>query len=341
MPTAAPNVVRKLQYEPVIAPPPKAAMRALVFPGQGSQAVGMGAELAASFSVAREVFDEVDEALGRRLSRLMAEGPEDELTLTQNAQPALMAVSMAVLKVLQREYGITVPDLGCLVAGHSLGEYTALTAAGSFSLRDSARLLRARGEAMRSAVPHGEGAMAAIMGIDLHTVREVAEEATGDSYDGAVCAAANDNAPGQVVVSGTRSAVERALEIARLRGARRSVLLPVSGPFHCPLMAPVAEIMEKALEGIVIRRPVVPLISNISAAEVIDPDQIRELLVRQVTGMIRWRESVMSMQAKGVCELIEVGTGRVLAGLAKRIDRTLVGTTMGTPAEIDAVVRAL
>jgi [acyl-carrier-protein] S-malonyltransferase len=316
-----------------------AAARALVFPGQGSQCVGMGRELAATFPVAREVFAEVDAALGRPLSRLMAEGPEDVLILTENAQPALMAVGVAVLRILEREYGLPLSRLGRFVAGHSLGEYTALTAAGSFSVSDAARLLRARGLAMQSAVPVGEGAMAALMGVDLRVAREVAAEATHDTYDGSVCVAANDNAPGQVVISGTRAAVARALEIAALRGARRGVLLPVSGPFHCPLMAPVADIMRQALEGVIVRAPLVPLVANISASEVTDPAEIRRLLVRQVTSMVRWRESVMYMQSQGIGELVEIGTGRVLASLARRIDRRLVGTPLGLPAEIDAFAR--
>ncbi|MGE5441970.1 MAG: ACP S-malonyltransferase, partial [Bacteroidota bacterium] len=224
-----------------------AARRALVFPGQGSQAVGMGGELAARFQVAGRVFEEVDEALGQHLSRLMAHGPEAELTLTENAQPALMAVSMAVLAIVRNEHGIDIARLGRCVAGHSLGEYTALTAVGSFTVGEAAQLLRVRGLAMQTAVPVGEGAMAALIGLDLETAREVAAEATRDSYDGAVCVAANDNAPGQVVISGSRAAVVRATEIAALRGAKRSIMLPVSGPFHCPLMAPVADVMADAL----------------------------------------------------------------------------------------------
>src|SRR5512143_878625 len=251
--------------EKVDAARSEAARRALVFPGQGSQAVGMGGKLASRFQVARQVFQEVDEALGQHLSRLMAEGPEAELTLTENAQPALMAVSMAVLAVLRDEHGLDVSRLGCCVAGHSLGEYTALTAAGSFTVGEAARLLRVRGLAMQTAVPVGEGAMAALMGLDLNTAQEAAAEATRDTYDGSVCVAANDNAPGQVVISGTRVAVQRALEIAALRGAKRSVLLPVSGPFHCPLMAPVADVMAAAFEEVSIRTPALPLISNVTA----------------------------------------------------------------------------
>ena len=281
-----------------------AAKRALVFPGQGSQSVGMGKELADAYPVAREVFQEVDDALNENLFKLMCEGPEDELTLTENAQPALMAVSMAILRVLQKEHGYELRDLGCFVAGHSLGEYTALTAAGSFTVSDSARLLRTRGLAMQTAVPVGEGAMAALMGLDLETAHEVATEATQDTYDGSVCVAANDNAPGQIVISGTRIAVQRALDIAALRGARRSVMLPVSGPFHCPLMAPVADVMAEALNNVNIQSPAVPLVSNVTALPVTEPGQIRSQLVRQVTGMVRWRESVLFMNARGVLELI-------------------------------------
>jgi [acyl-carrier-protein] S-malonyltransferase len=315
--------------------------RALVFPGQGSQAVGMGGELAARFEVARRVFQEVDSALDQPLSRLMAEGPEAELTLTENAQPALMAVSMAVLAVLHEEHGIDITRLGRCVAGHSLGEYTALTAVGSFTVGEAARLLRARGLAMQTAVPVGEGAMAALMGLDLETAREVAAEATRDSYDGAVCVAANDNAPGQVVISGSRAAVVRATEIAALRGAKRTIILPVSGPFHCPLMAPVADVMADALAKVNIQPPALPLISNVTAQEVTNPAEIRSLLVRQVTGMVRWRESVLYMKTRGVNELLEIGAGKVLSGLAKRIDRELSGVSVGSPTEIDALVDAV
>jgi [acyl-carrier-protein] S-malonyltransferase len=318
-----------------------AALRALVFPGQGSQAVGMGQELAQSFAAAREVFDEVDEALQQPLSKLMAEGPDDQLTLTKNAQPALMAVSMAVLRVLEKEFGVEIIGLGRFVAGHSLGEYTALTAAGSFTIADAARLLRTRGLAMQTAVPVGEGAMAAMMGVDLDTARDIAQEATRDSYNGMVCVAANDNAPGQVVISGNRVAVQRAIELGALRGAKRSVLLPVSGPFHCPLMEPVAEIMEDALEQVAIRRPRLPLISNVTAQEVTDPGTIRKLLVKQVTGMVRWRESVLYMRSCGVAELVEIGTGKVLSGLAKRIDKGLSGISVGTPQELEAFAATL
>jgi [acyl-carrier-protein] S-malonyltransferase len=321
-----------------VSPEARAAVRALVFPGQGSQIVGMGSELAYAYCEARRVFEEVDEALEQKLSALMANGPQDQLTLTENAQPALMAVSMAVLAVLEAEHGVNVAALGKFVAGHSLGEYTALTAAGSFSLSDAARLLRIRGLAMQTAVPVGEGAMAALMGVDVDKAREIAAEATADSYDGAVCVAANDNAPGQVVISGARAAVQRAVEIAALRGAKRSVMLPVSGPFHCPLMAPVAEIMADALNNVEIRSPRVPLVSNVTAREVSDPAEIRSLLVQQVTGMVRWRESVLHMRSQGVEELVEIGAGKVLSVLARRIDRGMSGIAVGTPGEIRAFI---
>ncbi|MFO1127127.1 MAG: ACP S-malonyltransferase [Rhodospirillales bacterium] len=316
----------------------RAAQRALVFPGQGSQIVGMGQDLAEAYPAARRVFDEVDSALGQNLSRLMAEGPQDQLTLTENAQPALMAVSMAVLAILEEEHGLSIDQLGCFVAGHSLGEYSALTAAGSFSVGDAARLLRTRGLAMQHAVPVGDGAMAALIGIELAAAEEIAAEATRDCYDGAVCVAANDNAPGQVVISGSRIAVQRAVEIAALKGAKRSVMLPVSGPFHCPLMAPVADVMAEALAAVDVHAPRLPLVSNVTADEVTDPDDIRSLLVRQVTGMVRWRESVLYMRSQGVRELVEIGAGKVLSGLARRIDRSLSGTAVGTRADIGAFV---
>lgn len=301
----------------------------------------MGSELAAAFPVAREVFQEVDEALEQDLSRLMAEGPEHELTLTENAQPALMAVSMAVLRVLKMDFGADIGSLGAFVAGHSLGEYTALTAAGTFSIVDAARLLRTRGLAMQTAVPVGEGAMAALMGVELPVAQEIAAEAARDTDGGGVCVTANDNAPGQVVISGNRAAVQRAIDIAALKGAKRSVLLPVSGPFHCPLMAPVATVMANALANVEMRAPAIPLISNVSAREVADPDEIRRLLVQQVTGMVRWRESVLHMCAQGVLELVEIGAGKVLSGLAKRIDRRLSGVSVGTPQAIEAFVKTL
>ena len=312
--------------------------RALVFPGQGSQTVGMGKELAERYAVAREVFAEVDDALDQPLFKLMIEGPQEELTLTENAQPALMAVSLAVIRVLATDHGIELDQLGRYVAGHSLGEYSALTAAGSFAIGDAARLLKTRGRAMQTAVPVGEGAMAALMGIDLEGAREIAAAATDNGQDCEVCVAANDNAPGQVVISGSRAAVERAVKIAAERGAKRSVMLPVSGPFHCPLMAPVAEVMADALGKVEIKAPTLPLVSNVTATAVADPAVIRDLLVRQVTGLVRWRESMLYLRQNGISEIMEVGTGRVLSGLAKRIDRGLTGANLGTPSEIEALL---
>ena len=301
---------------------------AFIFPGQGSQAVGMGKSLADALPVARSVFDEVDDALGEKLSALMWDGPEDELTRTRNAQPALMAVSMAALRALEAE-GVSVRDHAAYVAGHSLGEYSALAAAGSLSIGDTARLLRLRGDAMQKAVPPGVGAMAALLGLDLPVAREVAAEAAGNE----VCDAANDNATGQVVVSGHKAAVERAVEIAKTRGARRAMLLTVSAPFHCALMQPAADAMAEALAGARIAPPVVPLISNVAAGPTSDPEEIRRLLVAQVTGMVRWRESMAWLAAHGVTRLYEIGSGKVLTGLAKRIDPTLVASAVGTAEE--------
>lgn len=307
--------------------------RAYLFPGQGSQAVGMGRDLADRFAVARDVFAEVDAALCQNLSTLMFGGPEGDLTLTENAQPALMAVSVAVTRVLQAEKGLDLSK-AAFVAGHSLGEYSALCAAGAISLSDTARLLKLRGQSMQKAVPVGMGAMAAILGADLDAAREIAAEAA----QGEVCSAANDNAPGQVVVSGHKSAVERAIKIAAERGFKRAVLLPVSAPFHCPLMQPAADAMAEALAGTTIRTPVAPLVANVTACAVTDPDMIRRLLVEQVTGAVRWRESVLFMKEQGVTELVELGSGKVLAGLAKRIDKELPASSVGLPADIDAFI---
>ncbi|MCH9000177.1 MAG: ACP S-malonyltransferase, partial [Proteobacteria bacterium] len=291
--------------------------RAFVFPGQASQVVGMGAELAAAFPTAREVFDEVDDALSQRLSRLMFEGPGEELILTENAQPAIVAVSLAVVRVLERDGGFRLAEKAHFVAGHSMGEYSALGATGALSLADAVRLVKRRGRAMQEAVPLGEGAMAALIGLDLEAARQVAEAAA----QGEVCVPANDNAPGQVVLSGHRSAVERAVEIAADKGARRAVMLPVSAPFHCPLMAPAAEVMAEALAEVTMPPPSLALVANVTAAPVADPETIRSLLVQQVTAMVRWRESVLCMKAEGVETLVELGAGKVLSGLIRRIDR--------------------
>lgn len=311
--------------------------RAFVFPGQGSQEVGMGQALAEAFPAAREVFEEVDEALKKHLSRLMFEGPIEELTLTENAQPALMAVSMAVVRVLEREGGKAVADTAAFVAGHSLGEYSALAAAGAFSLADTARLLQTRGEAMQAAVPVGHGAMAAVLGLSVEEVEAIAAEAAGDD----VCEVANDNSDGQVVVSGNTAAVERAVELAKEKGARRSILLPVSAPFHCDLLEPAADIMTYALASTEIAGPVPPVISNVTAEPVDDPDAIRNLLVEQVTERVRWRESVLKMRDLGVEELCELGTGKVLSGLVRRIDKDLGARAVNTPADVEAFIAAL
>jgi [acyl-carrier-protein] S-malonyltransferase len=308
---------------------------AFIFPGQGSQAVGMGAELAKSYPAARAVFDEVDAALGQSLSRLMWEGPENELTLTENAQPALMAVSLAAIRVLG-EKGLKLEDRAAYVAGHSLGEYSALAAAGALSLADTARLLKTRGRAMQEAVPVGEGAMAALLGADLAQAQELAKAAA----EGAVCEAANDNAPGQVVISGAKAAIERAVALAPKFGARRAVLLPVSAPFHCALMQPAAEVMRKALQAVEIKVPAVPLIANVLALPISDPEAIRARLVEQVTGMVRWRETMLYLKANGVDTVYEVGAGRVLTGIARRFDG-IEARSVGTPEELEAAVASL
>jgi [acyl-carrier-protein] S-malonyltransferase len=311
--------------------------RALIFPGQGSQAVGMGKELALAFATARDVFAEVDEALRQNLSRLIFEGPESDLTLTENAQPALMTVSLAVARVLEKDGGLDWKRHVAFVAGHSLGEYSALAAAHALELADAARLLKRRGLAMQRAVPVGIGAMAALLGMEIDAARDVAQTAA----QGEVCDAANDNGPGQVVVSGHRTAVERAVAIAGERGARRSILLPVSAPFHCTLMRPAAEEMAEALAGVTLREPIVPLIANVSASPVQEPDEIKELLVEQVTGLVRWRECVVALKEHGVHALVEVGAGRVLSGLAKRIDREISTSAVGTPAEVEAFLKTI
>ncbi len=309
--------------------------RAFIFPGQGAQTIGMGQALAEAWPAARAVFDEVDEALGEKLSALIWEGDAAELTLTRNAQPALMATSIAALRALEAE-GVGI-NAAAYVAGHSLGEYSALAATGALSLADTARLLRTRGEAMQKAVPVGVGAMAALLGLDYDTAKEVAAKAA----QGEVCQAANDNDPAQVVVSGHKAAVERAVEIAKEAGARRAVLLPVSAPFHCALMQPAAAAMAEALSHVELNRPAVPLVANVRAAEISDPTTIRALLVEQVTGSVRWRESVAWMAEHGVTETWEIGAGKALTGMVRRIDRSIATRTVGTPDEVKAAVESL
>ncbi len=308
--------------------------RAFIFPGQGSQSVGMGADLAEAFPAAREVFEEVDEALGQTLSRLMREGPIEELTLTANAQPALMAHSIAALRVLEAEAGADVENV-MFVAGHSLGEYSALCAARAISLADTARLLRIRGQAMQAAVPVGDGAMAALIGVDLETAQAAIDAAPGDG----VCEIANDNAPGQVVISGAKSRVEAVCDGARAHGARMAKLLPVSAPFHCSLMQPAADRMAEALEGAEISGPATALVANVTASEASAPDEIRALLVRQVTGRVRWTESVAYMARQGCGTFVEIGAGKVLSGLVKRIDREASAVNVGAPGDVDAFAK--
>lgn len=310
---------------------------AFTFPGQGSQEVGMGAELAKTFAVAQNVFDQVDNALGKKLSDIMWDGPADVLMLTENAQPALMTVSLAVMKVLESEKGLDLATQAKYVAGHSLGEYSALAATGAISLEDTAKLLQIRGQAMQNAVPVGEGAMAAILGLDFDIAKDIAAEAAQDE----VCQAANDNAPGQVVLSGAKPAVERAIEIAKGKGARRAIMLPVSAPFHCSLMQPAAEVMQEALENVDINQPVVPLIANVLASDIQDAEDIRKRLVEQVTAVVRWRESIAYMSENGITTVVEIGAGRVLTGLARRINRDLEAQSISKPDDIDGVWTSL
>ena len=309
---------------------------AFTFPGQGSQSVGMGKDLAATFPEAAAVFDEVDAALGEKLSTVMFDGPEETLTLTANAQPALMAVSMAVIRVLEAR-GLSLKEHVAYVAGHSLGEYSALCAAGTFSIADTARLLRIRGNAMQSAVPVGEGAMAAIIGLEQADV----EAACAEASKGGTCQIANDNGGGQLVISGSKPAVEVAARIATEKGAKRALMLPVSAPFHSALMAPAAEAMREALASVQKNRPVVPVVANVLAAPIEDPEEIARRLVEQVTGQVRWRETVEWFAASNVTTLYEIGSGKVLTGLARRIDKSVTGIAVNTPADIDATVAAL
>lgn len=308
---------------------------AVTFPGQGSQQAGMGKALAEAFPEARAIFDEVDEALGEKLSTLIFEGPDEQLTMTANAQPALMAVSMAALRALEAR-GFSLVSKAAFVAGHSLGEYSALCAAGAFSVADAARLLRIRGNAMQAAVPAGEGAMAAIIGLEPDAVAAACAEAAS----GGVCQVANDNGGGQIVISGSRALVDRACEMLRERGAKRAIPLPVSAPFHCALMAPAAAAMAQALDAVEVSAPVVPLIANVLALPIVDPVEIKARLVEQVTGQVRWRESVEWMAAHGVTAQLELGSGKVLSGLVRRIARDIVATACGTPGEIDAAIAA-
>ena len=311
--------------------------RALIFPGQGSQAVGMGKELADAFPEARFVFEEVDDALEQKLSKIMFEGPEDELTLTENAQPALMAMSVALIRVLDKEANFQVATGCSFVAGHSLGEYSALTAAGTFTLSDAARILKARGRSMQQAVPVGEGAMAALIGVDLDVAEEIAAEAAGDE----VCTAANDNAPGQIVLSGSSGAINRAVEIAKEKGAKRSIVLPVSAPFHCAMMAPAADFISEVLAEITLQPPIVPLVSNVTAEPEEDPGEVRRLLVEQVTSRVRWRECIRKMKELGVDTFVEVGAGKVLTGMIRRIDKELTGVYIQSAEDLDGFISGL
>ena len=321
-------------------------IHAFIFPGQGSQSVGMGRDLAAAFAAAREVFEEVDDVLGQKLAKLMFEGPSETLTLTENAQPALMAMSLAVLRTLEREGGFVLRERAALVAGHSLGEYSALAAAGSLTIAATAALLRRRGQAMQAAVPPGAGAMAALLGVEMDTAREIcAAAAIRPATDTApavteVVEVANDNGGGQVVISGHLAAVERALAVARERGLKRAMLLPVSAPFHCSLMAPAAEAMREALAEAVIATPSVPLIGNVSATRTTRPDTIRDNLVRQITATVRWRESLIAAQAMGADSFVELGAGKVLCGLARRVAPECRALNAGTPTEIEALLKA-
>ena len=308
---------------------------ALIFPGQGSQTVGMGKELADQFPVARAVFDEVDSALGQKLSALIFEGPQDALTLTENAQPAIMATSIAALQVLKAEQGFDVGRDSHFVAGHSLGEYSALCAAGVLTLSDTARLLRLRGQSMQKAVPAGQGAMAALIGADFDQAKQVADEAA----QGEVCTVANDNAPGQVVISGAKAAIDRAIDIAKAKGIKRAILLEVSAPFHCPLMQPAAQAMREALASVKFNTPSVPVVANMTAKAEFDPINLRELLVLQVTGMVRWRESIHYLKSQGVTRAIEIGAGKVLSGMVKRIEPEMTCVNVGVPADVGSFVK--
>jgi [acyl-carrier-protein] S-malonyltransferase len=312
--------------------------RAFLFPGQGSQAVGMGFGLADAFASAREVFAEVDDALSQKLSKIMWEGPETDLVLTENAQPAIMAASIAVVRVMEKEFGLDIARHAKLVAGHSLGEYSALCAAGAFTLADTARLLKIRGQAMQSAVPVGEGGMIALIGAEIEQAEEVAKEA---SAAGGTCVVANDNAPGQVVISGSKDAMDRVPDIAKARGIKRAIPLAVSAPFHCPLMQPAADRMAEALAAVTIRPLIVPVVANVTAGPVSEPESVRRLLVQQVTGRVRWRESVLNLRGHGVDTSVEFGGNKVLTGMVKRIDKELQTVTLDAPADLEAFAKTL
>jgi len=311
--------------------------QAFIFPGQGSQFVGMGQDLAENFAEAREVFEIIDESLAQNLSKIMFAGDENDLNLTENTQPALMAVSMAVVRILEKQGGTNLADNCSYMAGHSLGEYAALTAAGALEIGETAKLLKLRGQAMQKAVPVGVGSMAAILGLDFEDVKTIAAAAAGDE----VCEAANDNSTGQVVVSGHKAAIERAVALATEKGAKRAVILPVSAPFHCQLMKPAADVMAEALAGANIKAPAIPVVSNVTATATSEPNEIRNLLVEQITGMVRWRESVIWMKDQGVGEMIELGAGKVLSGLVRRIDREIACESAGTPEQIEALIEKL
>lgn len=311
--------------------------RVIVFPGQGSQQVGMGKALYSAFPAAKLVFEEVDETLKQRLSSLMFEGPEDSLTRTENAQPAIMATSIAVLRVLEKEAGFKLSAYASYVAGHSLGEYSALCAAGTFTLADTARLLKLRGQAMQKAVPEGQGGMAAILGLEEDAVSQIVQEASAAG----VCSIANDNSPGQIVISGATAAIEKASSLAKERGAKRALALPVSAPFHCPLMEPAGRAMQVALADTPLQAPCVPLIANVTAQSVQDPQSIRSLLVEQVTGRVRWRESILYLAGDGVTQALELGAGKVLSGLIKRIAKEMDSVSVGEPQEVDAFAKAM
>lgn len=314
--------------------------RAFIFPGQGSQFIGMGKDLAESFPEAKQTFQEVDDALGQDLSNLMFAGDEADLNLTENTQPALMAVSMAVVNVLKAN-NVDMAGSCAFMAGHSLGEYSALTAAGTLALSDTAKLLKTRGQVMQKAVPVGEGSMAAILGLDFDVVKAIAEQATAQASDGLVCESANDNSVGQVVVSGSVGAVQMAVDIATEAGAKRAIILPVSAPFHCSLMAPAAEMMKDSLADTNFNTPCVPVVANVTARGESDPDEIRGLLVDQITGMVRWRESVLWMGDNGVTEMVELGAGKVLSGLIRRINKEIACESVGTPMQVEALIAEL